>query len=243
MFKTLSLAGATLALAASLIAQPAAAAQPPSTSAGLVITQTDMYSMSFNPLTYVVGQIENQSEAPLGVKTIAVSVLAPDGSTIGTANAFTKPSFLEPGQRSGWVAFVQGTPNLPQSSGPPSVHVDVESGPPHPASFLPPVVHDLRFEGVTVQPPTQYNSLTRIVGQVVNTSSQSVQRPTIIGSILSTVPEAEGDLIDVGGGIANLETLAPGQSAPFQITLNQGGTSVVRGFARYELYAEARVAR
>jgi hypothetical protein len=216
-----------IATAPATAAAPAAVPSAPTTDGLLTITEYTTYKVPVAQGTYVVGVIENQGGAATGVKTIAVSLLGAAGETVGGASAIYKPFTLPAGAKSGWLALVS---NAPEFTG---VRVQVESGPAQ-QSFVPPITHELRLDGVTTQ-ERRPAALPKIAGQVVNTGSSTVDRPQIIAAVFSG-----GKLIDVGNAYAKLETLDAGQSSPFEITFTSAGVTDPSSF---HLFTEARVKR
>jgi hypothetical protein len=204
----------------------------PSTG-GLVVTEYAMRRSKSSPTTIrVFGMIENQRAESVGVKTIAVSLFGTSGETLAAGSALSEvPSMLEPGTKAGWAVLI---PDVPTTSEP-TMKVQVESGPAA-SPYLPPITHDLRVEGVTVQPKSKTTFLARVVGQVVDGGQVAVDLPKVVLALAGP----DGKLIDVVSAYSQLTTLEPGQSAPFAATVLN---SPVDAPSVQHVYVEARVKR
>lgn len=217
----------TAPTAATTPSTPVAAvpAAKPTSSGQLVVTTTATWTEKMFGSTYVVGMVENQSSSDLALKIIAVSLLGPNGETVGSASALDKPSMLTAGARGPWRSLVSGTPVFS------NVRMQLESGPID-NRFVGEISQDLRADGVTTQ-VRQRSANPKILGQIVNTAGKTLGTAKVIGAVFSS----DGQLLDVDAGYGKLENMTPGQSAPFELTFI---SPAVQDPSRYELYFEAR---
>lgn len=226
--RTVSRRRMVLGLVAASVALPSlrvtsAAAQTGPSDGPLVITEYISYKPRLTQYLNVVGTIENPGVEAHGLKTIAVSLLDGQGQTVGAESAVYKPTKLEPGERSGWLAVFSDVPEFTE------IRLQVETGPAH-GRFGPQLAQGLSFEGITAQ-QRRSSFASKITGQVVNTGSQTVGRAKVIGAVYAPT----GELVEVNQGYAKLAKLGPGQSTPFDIDFLRNESADP---SSYELYVE-----
>lgn len=195
--------------------------------APLVVSELTSYKVQYPDGIHVIGMLENQGPEALGVRTIAVSLLNPTGETVGAGSAVYKPTMLEPGQRAGWLALVDGNPGFSE------IRVQSESGPAQ-VPYAPQLTHEVSFEGLTTHKRAA-SSRARITGQIINLSAQAVGRARVLGAVYA----ASGELLAVNQTYGKLEKLGPQMRTPFELEFRSDVTDP----SIYELYTEAWIER
>jgi len=95
------------------------------------------------------------------------------------------------------------------------------------------VTQDFRLDGVSVRPPSNASSSSTISGQVFNIGDKAA---TFV-KITAAIYDKDGTLYQVEETIAKLQEIAPGQSAPFEITPT---VRVIKEISKYDLFVEGR---
>lgn len=223
-----------VAVAATQAAQPTAtrpvptATTAPAPTVKLEATQSKYRPNPGQGTIAVYGLVENKGDAPVISIQVAVSLLGDTGATVGVAHAYLKPFILEPGEQWPWAALIDGTPAFK------AIRVQVQAEPMPPSRSAAPAreYRDLTLEGVTVAPPGPPYNFPKISGQVMNSGSRVAES----ASIVLVAYDDDGSILLVDDTTAKLDTIAPGQSAPFEFDFQ--GRDAVKGkpIGKHELF-------
>jgi len=212
------------------VAPPAKPTSPPTPSptprleAKLEVTEYVVRKTQFNS-TRVVGMIENKGQGPASNIQIAVSLLGEGGATAAAGQAVYKPTVLQPGQKSPWLAAIDGLPEFKE------VKIQAQAEPL--AGFMSQLVtQNFKIDGATMRPPAIPGGLWKVSGQVTNTGPKSATSVSVIAGV--TGPD--GKLLEANLGFAKLDQIDPGQSAPFEVDIVTAQTGPKP--EKFELYVE-----
>lgn len=206
------------------VARAPTASPTPKAQAKVEATDVTDYKNSIGG-TVVIGMVKNTGDIAASGIEIAITLVGNDGSTVGVGSAFIKPAVLKPGGRAGWSASIQGAEPFKET------RVQVQAQPV--GGFLGAGnTQDLKIEGASTRAAAGGMTWAAISGQVVNTGQKPASSIHLIASIFA----ADGTLLEVDNGSPKLQEIAPGQSAPFEITFI-GGRGIEE-ISKYELFIE-----
>ena len=193
--------------------------------ASVEVTEFNTFKNSIGALV-IQGLIENKGTSPVEGVEVAVSLLGAGGSTVGAAQAYATPNVLQPGARGAWKTLISG----------PAPYTDIRiQAQARPASGFASALwyYDLETSGVSTLPSTSAVSGAKIVGQVTDTGAKTATLVQIVAAVYA----ADGSLFEVRDGLAKLNEIPPGQSAPFEITF-LGGRGI-RTVGKYDLFLQS----
>ena len=211
----------TVAIVAVPTTTPPAAA-PVRVSVGQATSYTDS-----NGFVQVVGYVLNNGESAVQNVQVAVSLLDANGGTVGATTSTTAREVLPVGQRSPFRATFSAAP-----VGWVSARVQAQADPFNPTSFYySRIVTSLPTEGVTLTRPASDGDPTTVAGQIRNTSQSTLRFVQVIVILY----DAGGNTVGVDSTYAALDTIGPGQTAPFSLNLYPSAAP-----SGYEVYVEGR---
>ena len=211
-------------------AMPAPRITARSTSAPTATPTIRVEAVNFNVYriesgwTFIQGFVQNGGTSSAGGIQVVVSLIANGDTIVGSSQAHVKPDMLRPGDRSPWLAQVQGAPQFQR------VRVRVEA---YPLTDIlrSTVTQDFRLEGVTVRPPGTSFSPPTIAGEVLNVGD----KPATDVRVTAAIYAGDGALYQVASALVTPSEIAPGQSAPFEIRpVGRGLTEI----PAYELFVD-----
>lgn len=206
-------------------AEPAKPAVP--SPATMKVEATQIIYRKTNNVVVVEGIVENQGSATVGTIQIAISLIADDGKTAGSAEAFTKPNALKAGVKAPWQARISNALAFKD------VKVQVQASPENDLSraFF---YQEFKAEGVTVAPPGPPFNMPKISGQVINTGQKTA---TLVGVLVAIYGE-DGKLMAVDSTVTKLNEIAPGQTVPFEFSFITAELLKGKKIERYDLFIE-----
>jgi hypothetical protein len=168
----------------------------------------------------VVGEIQNRSSSPVGGIEVTVSLKDPKGSGIGQEFGFTLLHVVPAGTKAPFtIPFTGGA----RSVGAVSATVQAD----------PSVVEEYVPLTIATQASLTLGSAYEVTGTVQNSTSKPVKFANVVG----TFYDHSGTMVGAAHDVSTNPSLAPGQTAQFELVLQEQGRLV----ARYTLASEAQV--
>lgn len=197
---------------------------PTSTPEPVIKLEIGSYSHSvdsFGSLRFV-GEILNRSKIAVSNVDVAISLLDKDGNTLAAHSTnIAERRFVPPGDKFPYLILFTDDPPKEWAD----VRVQVQ-GRPYDDTGYGAVYADLRIEGTTGAPPGS------ISGRIVNTGKSTAESVQVIGIAYDDA----GTVVDVSFAYSELDTIPPGDNAPFTIRLAPEAKS-----ARFELFVDGRI--
>lgn len=170
-------------------------------------SQVELISMSgyIGPLGYpqVVGELENTGEVNVRFVGVVVTWYSPDDTIVGTDSTYAILDIIKPGELSPFKStMLIKNPDVERFK----VQWEWDRTTEQP-----------RRDVIVIDNNAYVNSLgmLEVVGEVENTGSNTA----IFVQIIGTFYDSEGEVIEVDTTYAELDTLRPGRTSPFKMTL------------------------
>jgi hypothetical protein len=184
-----------------------------------VVSSTTYVSQSIKS-RYIVGEVRNDTGSNAKYVEIVASLYDASNKLVGTDNTFAQLDILKPGQKSPFRVIV---------SDPPAIYDH------YTLTVQWRTTDEKPLEGLTVlssgDRPTSYDANTRyIFGEVRNDSGGPVK----YFEIIITMYRENGDVVSTGYTFTKIDQLAPGQTSPFETTVE------VNGATNYQIVVQAR---
>ena len=188
---------------------PAAATSTP-TARGAKLEIQDYRTYKTESLGYLViaGMAKNTGSTQLGSVKIIATLRDANGKIVGTDDA-TGPGGMMPGDF--WPFFIMFSSSPPQYSS-----IDFQIDAREVSSFEKGYYYrDFQVNDLNVLPPGEYEHGVTVVGTVKNIGASTASFVQVYVAGLG----ADGKVIDTNYEIADVDTLAPGQSSTFKVHL------------------------
>lgn len=162
--------------------------------------------ISYGPLSYVVGEVQNQTDAPLAGVIVQMRYLDAGGALVGTDRVSARLPYLLPGQRSPFKTV--GRPSLP------SQRYEL-------AASAPPLSSSPFYQLAVIEHMVIGQLIT---GKVRNQHTATLSPPIVV----VTLYHADGTVLDMGSTLGRTP-LAPGEIMDFAIhmTTPLSGTTML----------------
>lgn len=202
---------------------------PPDTSQPQIQFEAGSYTSYRDSagMLHFVGEVVNNSDIPAERVQIALSLLDDQGNVLVAESA--NLAELHVALARGKYPFRFMIDELGSDKQWATVKIQVQAQPYTEGGILP--YHlELRAENVTGQPAQSEYDTFSLSGMVVNFG----QKPVSNAHVVAVAYNGEGKVIDVGDAYAQLEEIAPGNSAPFQLDFG----SIRDAPASYEIFVQ-----
>jgi hypothetical protein len=191
---------------------------------GLKLVEYTQYKDSLNDVV-VIGYVRNEGSVPLESIKVVAQALDKGGATVGTGEDLLLALVqLPPGKVAPFqVSLGQLTGTLDK------IDVQTQADPFDPNGFnIFTAAQGLTVEGDKLGQPQQYLG-TKLTGRVKNGGTTTAQ----LVRVLAVAYGADGKVVDVGKGGPAIDTIAPGATAPFDLTFSRTDVKI----AKYDLLA------
>ncbi|MBX7083567.1 MAG: zinc ribbon domain-containing protein [Nannocystaceae bacterium] len=183
-------------------------AAPPLTARFELEHRRPAYGSTF----YAIGWVTNTSGVTIDRPKITAVMRDAAGAEVGTAFGFAEADVLAAGERSPVSLLVMEPP--------PFATIDFELRP-SAAHYIPPRVSGLRLEHA---PPKSSDFGTKITGKIFNEGTEAAR----FVKILALSYDADGKLASVDSTYADGDSLAPGDSARFELSVSRTEAPIAR---------------
>lgn len=208
---------------ASASARVSAAAKP---SAARVTLTAGPYTVAKDSVgvLHAYGYVENKGAVAATNVQVAMSLLDDMGKTLAAGTGLDLRGIIPPGEKSPYAVQFEQAPTKWASE-----KVQVQGQPFDPKSLLAalaPVM--LQTEGVA---PAAGQFGATIAGQIKN----NTDKPVTLASVTGIIYDAAGKPLSVDQTFSQLDTIDPGQDAPFSLSFSD-----VKTISKFEVFAEGR---
>lgn len=188
---------------------------PTSTPGKVLIVGRVLLLTRASGLVYI-GEVQNQSSYPVSLTKISVTGYDANGSIMFVEDGYTRRYEISPWERACFEVYVDGRYIAPNSTGfISSWYVNIGSS--------------LALNARNVSIDLTVPSIPQVLGEIENSNSQTANLPRAI----VTLYDSFGNVISCGANYGVLQTLLPGESTPFKVTLLANTT-----IGGYAIFAE-----
>lgn len=201
----------------------AAPTNPPAAQgAKLEITDYRTYRREFTNSLVIVGMAKNTGSVQLGSVKIIATLKDGGGNIVGTEDT-TGPSGMAPGD---FWPFAILSSSAPPEYASISFQIDAREATSFDKNYW---YRDFQVSQINVLPPGQYEHGVSVVGVVKNTGTGTASFVQVYVAGLG----ADGKVVDANYEIADVDTLAPGQTSTFKVNLSGAPTIATPKIAVY----------